>query len=88
MSRVGRDYLQTDFYTEVFFRQHGIRFIAIANSVDSALLRRLKEMVAEMIRKIRGSMTNIAENLEAYWMYMVEAQYHLTQIRNEKQEIP
>lgn len=36
MSRVGRDYLQTGFYTEVFFRQHGVRFIAIANGVDSA----------------------------------------------------
>ena len=35
MSRVGRDYLQTGFYTEVFFRQHGVHFIAIANSVDS-----------------------------------------------------
>ena len=36
MSRIGRDYLQTGFYTEVFFRQHGIRFIAIANNVDSS----------------------------------------------------
>lgn len=35
MSRVGRDYLQTDFYTEVLFRQHGVRFIAVANNVDS-----------------------------------------------------
>ena len=35
MSRAGRDYLQTGFYTEVFFRQHGVHFIAIANSVDS-----------------------------------------------------
>ncbi len=35
MSRVGRDYLQTGFYTEVFFRKHGVRFIAIANGVDS-----------------------------------------------------
>ena len=35
MSRVGRDYLQTGFYTEVFFRQHHIHFIAIANNVDS-----------------------------------------------------
>lgn len=35
MSRIGRDYLQTGFYTEVFFRQHGVRFIAIANNVDS-----------------------------------------------------
>lgn len=36
MSRIGRDYLQTGFYTEVMFRQKGVRFIAIANGVDSA----------------------------------------------------
>lgn len=35
MSRIGRDYLQTGFYTEVFFRQHSVHFVAIANSVDS-----------------------------------------------------
>lgn len=35
MSRIGRDYLQTGFYTEVFFRQYGVHFVAIANSVDS-----------------------------------------------------
>ena len=35
MSRVGRDYLQTGFYTEVFFRQNGVHFIAVANNVDS-----------------------------------------------------
>ena len=36
MSRVGRDYLQTGFYTEVFFRKHNVRFIAIYSGVDSA----------------------------------------------------
>ena len=35
MSRAGRDYLQTGFYTEVFFRQHGVHCVAIANGVDS-----------------------------------------------------
>ena len=35
LSRVGRDYLQTGFYTEVYFREKGVRFIAIANNVDS-----------------------------------------------------
>lgn len=35
MGRIGRDYLQTGFFTEVFFRQHGVHFIAIANNVDS-----------------------------------------------------
>lgn len=37
MSRIGRDYLQTGFYTEVMFREKGVRFIAIANNVDSAV---------------------------------------------------
>jgi hypothetical protein len=35
MSRIGRDYLQTGFYTEVFFREKGVRFIAVANNIDS-----------------------------------------------------
>ena len=35
MSRVGRNYLQTGFYTEVFFRERGVHFIAIANNVDN-----------------------------------------------------
>ena len=35
MSRIGRDYLQTGFYTEVLFRKFGVRFIAIGNNVDS-----------------------------------------------------
>lgn len=35
MSRAGRDYLQTGFYTEVFFREKGVRFIAMANNIDS-----------------------------------------------------
>ena len=34
-SRIGRDYLQTGYFTEVLFRQHDVRFIAIANNVDS-----------------------------------------------------
>ena len=36
MSRIGRNYLQTGFYTEVLFREKGVRFIAIGNGVDSA----------------------------------------------------
>ena len=35
MSRVGRDYLQVGFYTEVMFKKHGVRFIAVSNNIDS-----------------------------------------------------
>ena len=35
MSRIGRNYLQTGFYTEVLFKQQNVRFIAVSNGVDS-----------------------------------------------------
>jgi DNA invertase Pin-like site-specific DNA recombinase len=35
MSRVGRDYLQVGFYTEVLFKEKGVRFIAVNDNVDS-----------------------------------------------------
>ncbi len=36
MSRVGRDRLQTGFYTEIYFARNGVRFIAIDSRVDNA----------------------------------------------------
>lgn len=35
MSRIGRDYLQLGFYTEVMFKEKEVHFIAIANGVDN-----------------------------------------------------
>ena len=35
IDRLGRDHLQVGFHTEVVFRQHGVRFIAIGNNIDS-----------------------------------------------------
>jgi DNA invertase Pin-like site-specific DNA recombinase len=35
MTRIGRDYLQVGFYTEVMFRKHNVRFIAVGNNIDS-----------------------------------------------------
>ena len=36
MSRVGRNYLEVGYFTEVVFPQYGVRFIAIDSAVDSA----------------------------------------------------
>ena len=36
LSRVGRDYLQTGFYTEVVLKRYGVHFVAIGNSIDSS----------------------------------------------------
>ena len=35
LSRIGRNYLQTGFYTEVMFRRIGVHFVAVANNIDS-----------------------------------------------------
>lgn len=35
MSRFGRDYLKVSFYTEILFKEEGVRFIATNNGIDS-----------------------------------------------------
>ena len=35
LTRIGREYLQVGYYTEIFFREKGVRFIAILNNIDS-----------------------------------------------------
>ena len=35
LSRLGREYLQTGYYTEIFFPQHDVRFIAVNDNIDS-----------------------------------------------------
>lgn len=35
LSRLGREYLQVRYYTQIFFPQKGIRFIAVNDGVDS-----------------------------------------------------
>ena len=64
MSRLGRDYLQVGYYTDSYFPDHSIRFIAINDCVDSddgenelAPFRNvMNEMYARDIsRKVRSS---------------------------------
>lgn len=35
LSRLGRDYIMTGYYSEVFFQMKGVRYIAIADDFDS-----------------------------------------------------
>lgn len=64
LSRLGREYLQTGYYTEIFFPMHDVRFIAINDGVDSTngeneftpFRNLLNEMYARDIsRKIKSS---------------------------------
>ena len=36
LSRLGREYLQTGYYTEIFFAKHNVRYIAVNDNVDTA----------------------------------------------------
>ena len=64
LSRLGREYLQTGYYSEIFFPMHDVRFIAINDGVDTAngenefapFKNLLNEMYAKDIsRKIKSS---------------------------------
>lgn len=65
MSRIGRDYLQVGYYTEVFFPEKGVRFIAVSNAIDSQeqesgefapFLNVMSEYyLHDLSRKIRGA---------------------------------
>ena len=35
LSRLGRNYIQTGYYTEEYFPSHGIRYIAVNDSFDT-----------------------------------------------------
>ena len=65
LSRLGRDYIKTGEYTELFFPSHGVRFIAVSDGYDSACSSSdlipfrnvINEMYARDIsRKIRASL--------------------------------
>ena len=65
MSRIGRDYLQVGYFTEVLFREKGVRFIAVSNGIDSEaqetgefapFLNVMSEYyLHDLSRKIRGA---------------------------------
>lgn len=37
LSRLGRDYVQTGLYTETYFPEHNVRYIAILDNIDTGL---------------------------------------------------
>ena len=82
MSRIGRNYLEVGYYTEVKFREKGVRFIAIGNSVDSAVqgsgefvpfLNIVNEWyLRDCSRKIRASITakgNAGKHVSSHVIY-------------------
>ena len=48
LSRMGRNYLQVGMFTEITFPKKGVRFIAINDGVDSALISFLRTLVFQV----------------------------------------
>ncbi len=76
LSRLGRDYIKTGQYTELFFPSRGVRFIAVGDGYDSAFsstdLIPFRNVVNEMYardisRKIRGFPAGTDGRRLLYW---------------------
>ena len=35
LSRLGRDYIQTGYYTEIYFPDHKVRYVALSDGIDT-----------------------------------------------------
>ncbi|MFI3251801.1 MAG: recombinase family protein [bacterium] len=74
LSRIGRNYLKTGYYTEEYFPKHNIRFIAVNDNVDTIReddneLAPFKNIINEwyakdISKKVRFSLTNQMKSLE------------------------
>ena len=81
MSRIGRDYLQTGFYTEVMFRQYHVHFVAIAMertddkdvSTVNDSLDRMKSALTELDKREEKYTAELNEALHQYAEYKEQA---------------
>lgn len=73
LSRLGRDYIMTGYYTEIYFPEHGVRYVAINDSFDTSKGRNeiapfknlLNDMyAADCSSKIRAVLTQKKANGE------------------------
>lgn len=78
LSRVGRDYLQVGFYTEMLFPEYGVHFIAVNDGVDS--VRGDSEFTA--IRNVFNEMyaKDTSKKIRATWQSKGRSGEHLTTI--------
>ena len=60
LSRLGRDYIMTGYYNEIFFPSHDVRYISINDNVDR-LIKVLKEYLPDNIKYFMDNETTTAE---------------------------
>ena len=64
LSRLGREYLQTGYYTEIYFPKNDVRFIAINDNFDSEKgeneFAPFKNIINEMFLLSRENLSNVS----------------------------
>ena len=69
LSRLGRDYIMTGYYTEIYFNEKGVRYIAVNDNIDTINdnndilldMKWLKSSVSRMEKKINEIDDNYKE---------------------------
>lgn len=78
LSRLGRDYIQTGYYTEVYFASKGVRYIAINDNIDTLKdnndIAPFKNILNDMYAKDLSRKVKSAKRERAYKGYFIAAQ--------------
>lgn len=91
LSRLGRDYIMSGYYTERYFPEHSIRFIAILDNIDTAFdssnndIAPFKSILNEMYAKdISKKINSVLQSKRDLGQYLGSAPYRLSK-RSRKQ---
>ena len=78
LSRLGRDYIQTGYYTEVYFQQKHVRYIAVNDGIDTNRedndIAPFKNILNDMYAKDLSRKVKVAKRQRAYKGFFISAQ--------------
>jgi DNA invertase Pin-like site-specific DNA recombinase len=78
LSRLGRDYIQTGYYTDIYFSKKKVRYIAVSDGVDTNRddndIAPFKNILNDMYAKDISRKTKTAKRQRAYSGYYIAAQ--------------
>ena len=85
LSRLGRDYIMSGYYTERYFPEHFVRFIAILDNIDTAFdssnndIAPFKSILNEMYAKdISKKINSVLQSKRDLGQYLGSAPYRLS----------
>ena len=78
LSRLGRDYIQTGYYTDIYFSQKNVRYIAVNDGIDTSKddndIAPFKNILNDMYAKDLSRKVKLARRQRAYQGYFMSAQ--------------